>query len=293
MEPCLPPPPGFQETPQWTGAAFQIGEVSRRILTYDEQAAGWSDDLNHLLDDNGGEDHYMNVASRRNTARALAKWLTQPQPRIVEIGCASGYTLQLLRQTFTDATLIGADPFEEVLSAVAEKLPDVPLLQFDLLKCPLPDGFADGVVMLNVLEHIEDDNAAIHQIFRILRPGGVACIEVPAGPSLFDLYDRILQHYRRYRMRDLTAKLESTGFEVVERSHLGFFVFPAFWAVKKLNRRYDRLPVSQQKARVLQNIKASGNHRLMHLLMTLENWLRQHVYLPFGIRCFVVCRRRV
>jgi SAM-dependent methyltransferase len=292
MEPCLPPPPGFQETPQWTGAAFQIGEVSRRILTYDVQAAGWSDDLNHLLDDNGGEDHYMNVASRRNTARALAKWLTQPQPRIVEIGCASGYTLQLLRQTFTDATLIGADPFEEVLSAVAEKLPDVPLLQFDLLKCPLPDGFADGVVMLNVLEHIEDDDAAIHQIFRILRPGGVACIEVPGGPSLFDLYDRILQHYRRYRMRELTARLEKAGFEVVERSHLGFFVFPAFWAVKKLNRRYDRLPVSQQKARVLQNIKASGNHRLMHLLMTVENWLRQHVYLPFGIRCFVVCRRR-
>jgi SAM-dependent methyltransferase len=292
MEQSLPPPPGFRETPQWTGRAFQIGEVSRRILTYDVQAAGWSDELNHLLDDNGGEDHYMNVASRRNTARALGRWLTKPQPKIVEIGCGSGFTLQLLHQTFTKATLIGVDPFEEALNTVAHKLPDVPLLQFDLVNCPLPDRFADGVVILNVLEHLEDDDAAIYQVFRILRPGGVACIEVPAGPSLFDLYDRTLRHHRRYRMRELTAKLGGVGFEVVERSHLGFFVFPAFWAVKKLNLRYDRLPVEQQKARVLENIKSSGNYMLMHLLMTAENWLRRHVYFPLGIRCFVVCRRR-
>lgn len=291
MEPRLPPPPGFQDTPLWNGRTFQIGDVSRRILSYEVQVDGWSDDLNHMLDDSG-ENHYINLASRRNAARALAKWLTKSRPRIIEIGCASGYMLQLLRKTFANAALIGADPFEEALNAVAQKLPDVPLLQFDLLKCPLPDHFADAVVLLNVLEHIEDDDTAIRQVFRILRPGGVACIEVPAGPDLFDLYDRVLQHHRRYSMRELTAKLERFGFDVLERSHLGFFVFPAFWAVKKRNRSYDRLPMEQQKERAIENIKASsGDHMLMHRLMETEDWLRRHIYLPLGIRCFVMCRR--
>jgi SAM-dependent methyltransferase len=244
------------------------------------------------LDDNDGEGHYMNVASRRNATRALKRWLAGTQPGvIVEIGCGSGHTMELLRQAFAGATLIGADVVGEALSAVARKFPDIPLLQFDLVKCPLPDRFADAVVALDVLEHIEDDAAAIHQISRILRPGGIVCIEVPGGPDLFDCYDRILRHCRRYRMRELTAKVEAAGLEVVERSHLGSLVYPAFWAVKRLNRRYDRLTLEQQRERVLRNIRSSGSNMLVGCLLTAEDWLRQHIYLPFGIRCFVVCRR--
>ena len=50
-----------------------------------------------------------------------------------------------------------------------------------------------------MLEHVEDDQAAIRQVYRILQPGGVAVIEVPAGPDLYDIYDRQLMHHRRYR----------------------------------------------------------------------------------------------
>jgi ubiquinone/menaquinone biosynthesis C-methylase UbiE len=291
MELYLPPPPGVQDAPEWTGSAFQIGEGSSRILTYDVQADGWSDDLNHMLDEHGGEDHFMSVASRQNTIRALGKWLTRPRPRIIEIGCASGYALQSMHRAFSGGMIIGADPFAEVLNNVAQKLPDVPLLQFDLLKCPLPDRFVDAVVLLNVLEHIEDENTALRHLFRIVRPGGIACIEVPAGPNLYDLYDRTLRHHRRYSMQALTATLEKTGFEILERSHLGFFVFPAFWVVKKRNRKYNALSPEEQKARVLQNIKGAGNNTLLHWLMATENWLRRKIYLPWGIRCFVVCRR--
>ena len=291
MDILFPSPPGLTGRPRWTGTAFQIGDTTSRFLTYDVGAAGWSADLNDMFDDNGGENHYINIGSRRNTIRALDKWLLQPRPHIVEIGCASGYMLQTLRQKFPDAAILGADPFQHALNAAAQKVPDVPLLQFDILKCPLPDSFADALVILNVLEHIGDDEGALAQVFRILRPGGIACIEVPAGPGLFDLYDRTLRHFRRYSMKGLVAKAEHAGFEILERSHIGFFVYPAFWAVKKRNRRYDRLPLEQQRQRVLENIHSSGNSGFMHWLMALENWCRRFVYLPCGIRCFVVCRR--
>jgi SAM-dependent methyltransferase len=63
------------------------------------------------------------------------------------------------------------------------------LLHFDLRHCPLPDGSFDGVILLNVLEHIKEDAAALRQIARILKPGGIAAIEVPAGRGLYDIYD--------------------------------------------------------------------------------------------------------
>ncbi|HTC13560.1 MAG TPA: hypothetical protein VK692_05030, partial [Chthoniobacterales bacterium] len=55
-------------------------------------------------------------------------------------------------------------------------------------------------------EHIDEDFKALQEIYRILKPGGLAHIEVPADPSSFDFYDEVLMHFRRYRLGDLTTK---------------------------------------------------------------------------------------
>jgi len=109
------------------------------------------------------------------------------------------------------AQLIGSDYVRGPLEEVARRLPDVPLLQFDLVKCPLPDASVDVVVLLNVLEHIEDDVGAVRQLARILKPGGAVVIEVPAGPHLYDVYDKVLMHYRRYRLSGLKRLLRAAG----------------------------------------------------------------------------------
>jgi ubiquinone/menaquinone biosynthesis C-methylase UbiE len=111
---------------------------------------------------------------------------------------------------------IGADYCYATLDGVFSALPEVPLLQFDLAKCPLPDRFVDEAVAQNVLEHIDDDEAALHLLFRILLPRGIACIEVPVGPDSYDMYDMGLGHFRRYRVADLTLRLRRIGFEMVE-----------------------------------------------------------------------------
>src|SRR5205085_10979289 len=120
-------------------------------------------------------------------------------PVILAVGCSSAFLHRDLRRELPDASIIGADYVRGPLDDLHRSMPDIPLLQFDLVQCPLPSESVDVVVLLNVLEHIENDAGAMEQVARILKPGGAAVIEVPAGPHLYDVYDKVLMHFRRYR----------------------------------------------------------------------------------------------
>jgi SAM-dependent methyltransferase len=200
--------------------------------------------------------------------------------------------LKALQREFCGATILGADYVRGPLETLARTMPRVPLLQFDLTKCPLPDRSADAVVLLNVLEHIEDDEAALGQVARVLKPNGIVVIEVPAGPSLYDVYDKLLLHHRRYRMADLLRKLARNGLEVLAKSHLGFFLYPPFWLTKRRNRRYLNKSEQVQREIVSRSITTASSNPFMHKLMEFEAGLRDVFYYPFGIRCLVTCRPR-
>jgi SAM-dependent methyltransferase len=190
---------------------------------------------------------------------------------------------------------MGADVVKLPLLKLAEAMPDLPLLRFDLTRCPLPDRCVDAVVMLNVLEHIEREDAALSQVHRILKPGGILVIEVPAGPSLYDYYDRYLRHYRRYDKSALVAACKSAGLEPLELSHLGFLLYPAFWMIKKINRL--RRPRNRQEIErlVTRQIAKSGSSGLMRLAMRFEILVADLLAAryPTGIRCTGVFRKRI
>jgi SAM-dependent methyltransferase len=164
-------------------------------------------------------------------------------------------------------------------------------MQFNLVECPLPDACLDVVVLLNVLEHIEDDAGAARQVHRILRPGGIAVVEVPAGPDLFDIYDRQLLHFRRYDTRGLERLLRGAGFEILEASHLGFFVYPFFRATKRRNQRFLSAPPEEQRRVVAANISGSGRSHLAGAVMRMEMSLHQWLTFPCGVRCLMTARR--
>jgi SAM-dependent methyltransferase len=99
----------------------------------------------------------------------------------------------------------------------------------DIAECPV--ATFDGIYTLNVLEHIEDDVAALRGLRNCLIPGGRLFIYVPAFPVLYSRMDRLVGHFRRYRRHELASKLEAAGF-VVERvayaDSLGFFAALAY-----------------------------------------------------------------
>jgi len=175
-------------------------------------------------------------------------------------------------------------PLQSVLSA-ARTIRGAPFLQFDLRNCPLATDCLDGVTALNVLEHIDDDVKALQEIYRILKPGGLAHIEVPADPSSFDLYDEVLLHFRRYRPADLAAKAREASFAILKATHLGFFVYPLFKMVKRRNQKAGKnLSYDQKKDLVAQQIGKTAHTQLLATAFKVEGIFGRLVRYPFGIR---------
>jgi SAM-dependent methyltransferase len=290
----FPPLPGSGLRPEWTGRGFRVGGETVPIVSYEPGRSNWSDDLTAFHERTAGSAHFIDVASRRLAVEHARLWSGDHAPVILEIGSSSGFLLGDLRSAFPRATVIGSDVVPGSLNALARRQPDLPLLHFDLTRCPLPDASVDVAILLNVLEHIEDDGTAVRQLYRILRPGGLAVVEVPAGPELFDLYDELLLHHRRYRLPGLVTLFQQARFDVIQSSHLGCFVYPGFYAVKRLRRRRkaaDATP-AEIEAIVRSDIAQTAGNPLLAALTRLELWLgRKGIRWPFGIRCLLTARK--
>lgn len=119
---------------------------------------------------------------------------------------------------------------------------DMDITSSDILKlkkyCP------DTVILLNVLEHIEDDDLALSNIFEILDRKGKVLIQVPAMEVLYGSFDIIAGHYRRYNKKSLKEKLRRAGFDITSIYYMNAIsTFGWFLNYRILKRK--KIPSSQ------------------------------------------------
>jgi SAM-dependent methyltransferase len=255
-----------------------------------EHEVNWSEDLEKLHEESS-RTHFIDVWTRR---AMLARVGPLPAgPTVIDVGCSSGYLLEDLRRAIPAVRLIGVDLVAAGLRKAHANVPEAALLQADVCALPLEDASADAALSANLLEHVPDDERALSEVFRILRPGARAVIVVPVGPGNYDYYDRFLGHERRYARGELARKAGAAGFELLEDLHLGAPLYPAFWAVKQRNRRrYGHLQGAALEDRVRADIKGTSNSAFGRLACRVEEWMLAHgVALPFGIRGLTVLER--
>jgi ubiquinone/menaquinone biosynthesis C-methylase UbiE len=104
----------------------------------------------------------------------------------------------------------------------------------DATRLPFAERQFDVVLATDTIEHIDNDRAALREIFRVLAPGGCAVIAVPAFPSLWGLQDDVAHHKRRYRIADLKQKIISGGLEIRKAYHFNYLLFPPIWLARRL-----------------------------------------------------------
>jgi SAM-dependent methyltransferase len=155
------------------------------------------------------DEHWWYRERRHLLARAIAGLAPG---RAIDIGAAGGGNTRVLREHGWDAVALeyGAD------GAMVAHERGLATLRGDATNLPLADDSLDLVIAFDVLEHLHDDDAAVAEVHRVLRPGGTYLVAVPADPRLWSSHDVAVDHVRRYTREGLLDLLDRGGFEVAD-----------------------------------------------------------------------------
>jgi glycosyltransferase involved in cell wall biosynthesis len=255
----------------------------KKIRWTDGVVALWTILKYAVLDDQDNTDPGYLTLLRLNGAERYNRWMfRQLAPhlgqRVLEIGSGIGtLTRYLVGRELVLATDL--EPrYLRILSNTFERHTRVQVRPLDLAAfdpAELAPYRLDTVVCLNVLEHVEDDRAALRRMYESLVPGGRVVVLVPAHRALYGAIDRAIHHYRRYERDELAARLAEAGF-AVERADFFNRFGVAGWYLNSVLLRRTSVPGFQLR---VQN--------LLVPLLRAESRLR----LPFGLSLVAVGRK--
>lgn len=174
--------------------------------------------------------HWWYRARRDILADYLTRWGDLPHgAHILEIGCGTGHNLPMLAR-FGE---IDAIEIDETAGAKASERLGKPVGT-----APLPEltgvepGSYDLVAVLDVIEHVEDDVAALKAIAAALKPGGKILITVPAHQWMWSAHDVVNHHKRRYSKRAFEGLLEEAGLRGEKLGYFNSLLFPVAVAAR-------------------------------------------------------------
>ena len=179
-----------------------------------------------------------------------------PQGRVLDAGAGDGsLTLKLASRGYS---VLALDASADCIRLLGQKLEAAPFreqVEFQQASLPgtgLKPASFDGIVSGEVVEHFKDDRALVREFSRLLKPGGVCVVSVPADPKKWDLNDEWSGHFRRYHAEDLARLFTANGFEVAALHYWGWplgYLFHRFFYLPWL-RRHHRLD-GQTRSRTL------------------------------------------
>jgi SAM-dependent methyltransferase len=230
------------------------------------------------------EDRHWWFRGRRSVLRALLdRHLgAGPQGRdILEVGCGNGGNLALLA-AYGRVFAVELDDAARA-RAVQRGLARVETGQLPGA-LPFPGQRFDLIAALDVLEHVEDDEASLRALRERLKPGGLALLTVPAYQWMWGANDRVSHHLRRYSGDGLRSLLARSGFAPDYFGHFNTLLFPLAVAQVKLGR------VLQADRYAGVRIPPAPLNRLLEGVFSLERFIAPRFSLPYGLSLVALAR---
>ena len=206
---------------------------------------------------------------------------------LLEIGCGTGFVLAGLRQARPDLKISGSDLYAAALEFAERRLPDTNLYQMDCRHIPFDAEF-DVVCALDVLEHVDEDELVIAEMFRAVRPGGGVIVSVPQHQWLWSAGDDYSHHKRRYRRPDLVAKLRRAGFVIAQVTSFVGLLLPLMAAARVFqHNRHTYDPKTEYRAPRVVDRGFEG-------VLEAERWMiGRGVSMPAGGSLVAVARKPI
>ena len=222
------------------------------------------------------------VARNRLILWALDTYCT-PFESFLEIGCGTGLVLSAVTRHFPNARVTGSEVLVEGLAFAAARAPRAQFVQMDACNSPYVDEF-DVAGAFDVIEHIDDDEAALWYLHRALKPGGKLLISVPQHGWLWSAADSYACHRRRYGAKELHAKVRRVGFEVQRSTSFVSLLLPAMLMSRRSTKPFD--PLAEFK------IHAAFNEMLKAILACERRLVTLGVNFPVGGSRLVIAEKR-
>jgi SAM-dependent methyltransferase len=168
-------------------------------------------------------DHFWIKARFNSVLKAICIYNLN-NAKLLEIGCGHGLVIKQF-EALKNVVVDGCDLNMFALSKVGKIRGN--LYSLDIFDNP-PEllNQYDGIVLLDVIEHIDEDSRFLKESCKYLKEDGFVIINVPALNSLFSKYDKVVGHKRRYTIRMLEELFDRNGIEKIRIEYWGFFMIP-------------------------------------------------------------------
>lgn len=210
-----------------------------------------------------------------------------PDDLVVDAGCGTGTFLEEMSR---DCRVLGLDDHAESIAIAGPRLAASGgrTLQTSLERVDLADGSAAVVTLLDVLEHVDDDAAVLREMTRLVRPGGLIVITVPALRYLWSDWDVALHHRRRYHRPQLVALCNDQNVSILHCAYFNAVALPAVALVRAFRKlRPSRPGMARAEDRIPHHLL---NQLLYQTMVTPARWgwFRP----PLGVSLLAVLQRK-
>jgi SAM-dependent methyltransferase len=232
------------------------------------------------------DEHFWFKGLRRNAAQLLTVALDGHRPaRIVDCGAGTGRNLDWLR-TFGWTVGVERSPVGlRVGHARARRL-----VQGTVAALPFPDSSMDVATSFDVLYCLDDETerAAVQEMWRVLRPGGVVVLNVAALESLRGSHSTLTMEVRRYTKARLRTLFGSAGFTIERLTFANMSSFPITWLIRWRERRSGAVNVASDNDL---KVPAAPINALFSALVWAEAKIMRVADLPIGSSLLCVARK--
>jgi SAM-dependent methyltransferase len=190
-------------------------------------------DRDYELQTHRAEDRHWWYRGRRTVIdRVLCGVELPPRARILDAGCGSGRNMIELNR---HGTVTGVE-LSPASASLAQERNAGEVLTCSVLDMPFAEDSFDLAVSLDVIEHLDDDLAALRELRRVVAPGGALLLTVPAYQWLWSGHDEINHHRRRYTRRSLHDVAERAGWRQVRTTYFNSLLLPIAIILRVLDR---------------------------------------------------------